>query len=124
MSFTSSMMFEQDTRSIQRVENRLMEISCIFLAEQHEQTTVATMDPLHTLHGATQLLPNFFWVFICMVLIFLGKGGLHFRLQARRVVTLECWGPVCVSLFFFSPFIHFYMHVYSNETSCMSRCSE
>lgn len=101
-----------------------MGISCIFFAEQHEQTAVAAMDPLHTLHGATRLLPNFFFgYFMCMVLIFLGKGGFHFRLQARRVVTLECWGPVCVSLFF-SPFHSFYMHVYSNETSCMSRFSE
>lgn len=83
-----------------------MEVSCLFFAVQHEQTAVAAMDPLHTLHGATRLLPNFFFFgyFMCMVLIFLGKGGLHFRLQARRVVTLECWGPVCVSFFFFSSF--------------------
>lgn len=61
-----------------------MGISCIFFAEQHEQTAVAAMDPLHTLHGATRLLPNFFfWVFYVHGINLSGEGRVSFSIASE-----------------------------------------
>lgn len=60
-----------------------MEISCIFFAEQHEQTAVAAMDPLHTLHGATRLLPNFFLGILCAWYYLSGEGRASFSIASE-----------------------------------------